>query len=307
VDKLDIVIIREMSQAQLMVPARVGLRSSYRDMAKKLESSPGTIRNRVLKMYSSGILGGSSIYVNPNLIGLKGGTYAVDVSPKLSKPEVLEKLKSLRNTLFIHDFRGGLVGFAFVYEPEKGMDETVAEFNRICGAEKDRGIVSEVDYPPCSIAASDAEWRLISRLSGGSFDSYSQLARELKVSVRTLKRRLTKLNSERAILSVPTLNYRAIRGGLPADVIVVFLSPASRAEAEKKILQLVGDYMVFAGIAREYIVYNLVLPNISTLSDIISSIGKIEGLTLRAEIVEEHIDVTKHLGVYMVERRQAWK
>jgi hypothetical protein len=35
-DKLDITIIREMSQAQTMLPAKVGLRSSYREMAKKL-------------------------------------------------------------------------------------------------------------------------------------------------------------------------------------------------------------------------------------------------------------------------------
>jgi DNA-binding Lrp family transcriptional regulator len=46
-DKLDTAILREMSQANMQLPAKVGLSPSYREMARKLKVSPATIGNRV--------------------------------------------------------------------------------------------------------------------------------------------------------------------------------------------------------------------------------------------------------------------
>ncbi len=215
-DKLDITIIREMSQAQTMLPAKVGLRSSYREMAKKLGVSPGTIRNRVEKMYSTGVLSGSSVYLNPSLLGLKGGAYAMDVSPNLSKNKAVDRLKSLDGILFIHNFRGSLVGIQFVYEDERALKKKIDLFQTVSGAER-KGIFSRVVFPPCTTTLTDPEWLLISRLSRQTFGSYSQLARQLKISVRTVRRRLSKLLAARAIMSVPTLDYRAISGSVPAD------------------------------------------------------------------------------------------
>ena len=302
-DKLDIVIIREMSQAQSVLPAKVGLRSSYREMAKKLGVSPGTIRNRVEKMYSSGIVSGSSVYLNPSLLGLKGGAYALDVSPGSSKNHVVDRLRSMDGILFIHNFRGSLIGIQFVYENERALKQRTDLFRAV--ADSGKGIFSRVVFPSCTVALSDPEWLLISHLLRQTFGSYSQLGRELKISARTVRRRLSRLLAARAILSVPTLNYRAILGAVPADLLVTF-QPSERTELEKRILQIVGGHMVYLGAGEDFAVYNLFLPNVTMAADLANSVSRLGGVTsARVELVDEHCDVTSRLWSYFENLRRA--
>ena len=297
-DKLDITILRELSQAQAMLPARIGLKSSYREMARKVGASAGTIRNRVEKMYSAGILSGSSVFVNPTIARMKGGAYALDVSPTIPKTQALARLKTLEKILFIHNFRGSMVGISFLFEDDQALKELEYQFHAMCGT--DRGLFSYIEYPPCSLSFAERDWKLVFLLSEEGFLSYSQLARGLKVSVRTGVRQLSILRSAGAILSVPTLDYRAIRGGVAEDVIVAFTGPEAKEAAEKKILSLVQDYLILAGIGREYVVYNLILPSVAIATELASTISGIEGVTtVRAELVDEHIDLTRNLMGYV--------
>ncbi len=277
-----------------MLPAKIGLMPSYRDMARKLRVSAGTVRNRIRMMYSSGLLTGSSVYANPNLLGLKGGAFAFDVAPSASKPIVIDRLKMIDGLLFIHNFLGSLVGILLLYKDQNELQRKLDQLLSLSGA-KD-GIFSSVTYPPCATIITDYEWRLISRLSQGGFQSYAQLAKDLEISVRTLKRRMAKIVRSHAVLSSPTLNYRAIVGGVPSDLIVMFTSPNAKADAEEKILQLVGDFLIFAGVGEGYMVYNLIVPGMQMASDLTTSVRRIHGVkTARAELVEEHIDLTRSL------------
>jgi DNA-binding Lrp family transcriptional regulator len=278
-----------------MAPAKVGLRSSYRGIARRLGVSPNTVRDRMAKMYASGILGGTSVYVNPSLLALSGGAYAVDVSPELSKEKMLDRIKSMDDLLFIHNFRGSLIGIAFAYADEKDLMKKLAAFNKLVSS-KNGGILTRTQYPRCTAELTDPEWKLISRLTERPFRTYTELARELRVSVRTLKRMMNKIVEEGAVLSVPKLDYRAITGGVPADLIVVFGELGAREEAEKRIMNLVNDYMIFIGYGDVYVVYNLVVPKMSMATELALAIKRIEGVKdVRAELVDEHIDITNSL------------
>jgi hypothetical protein len=279
-----------------MLPARVGLAPSYRSMARKMRISPGTIRNRLKALSSSGVLLGSSVYLNPNLLGLEGGAFAIEVSPNLSKEKVVEEMKRTEGMLFIHNFYSALVGIAFVY-PKGSLEGKLDCFRATAGAGDGSGIFTRVVYPPCSTSPTEQEWKLIARLSTGKYKTYAELAGDLDVSIRTLKYRMSKILRARAVLSLPTMNYRAIAEGVPADVVVVFNGRADRQLAEEKILALLGDYLVFAGVGSDYMVYNLVLPGLSMAADLEESIGKIGGVSnARAELVREHIDMSRNIA-----------
>lgn len=295
-DKIDIAILREMSQSQTMHPAKMDLPSSYREIAKRIGCSAGTVRNRVSKLYASGVLTGSSVYINPTILGLKGAAYACDVSQRIGKDSVVERLKKDGSILFIHNFRGSLVGISFVYRD--GHAETVERFLEACGAQS--GSLSRIDYPSCRISIGNQEWQIIESLSSGLFQSYSRLAGELKISVRTLLRRLSKLRTNGAILSAPSLNYKAIRGGLATDIIVAFTTRESKLELKERIMQLVGEYAVFVGDGTDYVVYNLILPSVTTANELVTSFRSMDGVKMvRAELVEEHIDLTSNLRSYL--------
>ncbi|MFI5419356.1 MAG: Lrp/AsnC family transcriptional regulator [Nitrososphaerales archaeon] len=297
-DKLDIQILRELTQAQSLLPAKPGLGLSYREIARKLDVSAGTVRNRISLMYSAGTIKGSSVYPNPRILDVQVGGYAIDIDSALSKSDVVEKLKLVDGMLFIQNFHGTLLGIAFVYEDEQSRMEKLDEFHRLAGARG--GNFTRVLYPECTTSLTWPEWKLVQRLSERSFKTYGELAKEFEVSVRTLKRRIAKIISEKWILSVPTMDYKAIGGGLPADLIVSFTRPELRAEAETTIFSIAADYMIYAGVWEDFGMYSLVLPKVVAATELTDKVKQISGVkSLRMEFVDEHIDQTKAVLFYV--------
>jgi DNA-binding Lrp family transcriptional regulator len=231
-------------------------------------------------------------------LGIEAGAYAVEISSRHRKGEALERLRTLEGVYFLQIFRGNLVGVAFAYEGDRSRAEKIAAIHRITGAET--GIFSRVMYPPCNITPSRAEWKLVSRLVRGPFRDYTTLARDLGVSVRTVKRRISKLVHAHAVLSVPTMDYRALSGCVPVDLLVAFASPETRPEAEREIFRLLGNQVVYAGVWADLGMYSLLLPRLSGATQLAEQVPAIPGVRLaRAEIVEEHIDLVEALQKYV--------
>lgn len=297
-DKLDVSIIRELAQAGMVLPARSGMEPSYREVSRKLGIRPGTVRNRIKSMYDAGVLLGSSVYPNPNLLGLSVYSYATDVSPKLSKEKVVERLESIKGMLFIQNFHGSQLGLVFVSEDERTSLEMVASINEL--TEVTDGIVTRVFYPPCSANFNKEELRLVKRLTCGRFESYHALAKELQTSLRSVKRRVSKIAATRAILSVPTMDYRQIDGVVPADLIVTYASQKQKIKTEMEILDLVEDYTIFAGLWETFSLYSMMIPKVGAATEIVESVKRMEGVkSARLEFVDEHIDLVKTLAEFL--------
>jgi len=254
-------------------------------------------------MVGSGFLRGFSVYINPNLLGLLGGAYAIEVSLTRTKREVVAELARLEEVVFVDDFHGPLVGMAFVYENERSLQRFLSRVDRIARAP--RGMFSRVPHPPCTESLTPTEWTLLARLARESFSTYGQLATELGIPVRTLKRRLAKFVRTGAILTFPSMDYRAIAEGVPADLMVSFGDRDSKGEARSQVLELIGDWMIYAGVWEDFEMYRLILPKLSQASEFVQAIEQIEGIArVRAELVEEHINRLEALRPY-VERRMA--
>jgi hypothetical protein len=67
-------------------------------------------------------------------------------------------------------------------------------------------------------------------------------------------------------------------------------------EAEKKIMLIVGEYLVFFGNTEEFVVFNLILPNFAKVNELTSKVKQVEGVKIaRSELVDEHLDLTANL------------
>ncbi|HTT16806.1 MAG TPA: HTH domain-containing protein [Thermoplasmata archaeon] len=301
-DGLDIRILRELTQAQTVLPATPGLRASLRTIAATLGVAPGTVRNRLGRMYTTGVLRGSSVYANPSLLGLRAAAFALEVASRKHKDEVVARLLAIPGAFFLQNFRGPLVGIAVVHEDDRALESLLQEIRRIAGA---RPVLrTSVPYPPCTASLGRTDWRLLLRLTEGSFASYQELARELRVSVRTLKRSIARLTTGGAIFSVPTMDYRALTGCVPADLLATYTSGTARAEAEREILATVDAWLVYAGVWPEFGLYSLILPRVSSASDVADAVRRLPGVrSARMEFVEDHIDRAAALADHV--RRRA--
>jgi DNA-binding Lrp family transcriptional regulator len=296
-DRLEVSILRELTQSQTVQAGRVGVGSSYRKIAKRVGATAGTVRNRISRMYESGVITGTSVFPNPTLLGLKAAACAFDISPSLRKTEVIRKLRLVDGVIAMHDFVGTLAWIVYVYEGEESLARKRALFNEIAAAE---GAFSSLPYPPCHIRLTPSDARLILQLTEKGLASYSEIAEELGFSLRTLNRRLSKLVRNGAILSLPKMNYRAITGCIPADLMVFFSRHEDRKIAEAKILKLVQDSLVFAALFDIVGMCSLMLPRVAATSDLAKKVMQIDGVKLaRVEIVAEHIDQSWILGEYL--------
>jgi DNA-binding Lrp family transcriptional regulator len=296
-DRLDVRIIRELTQAQELLAGRPGLPGSYRQIARKVGAHSGTVRNRLLRMYRAGVLTGFSTYPNPNLLGIQVFAYAFDVGVDVPKPEVVGQLRRLDGVAFLHDFHGPAVGMVFACAPGEPAEARMAEINRIADAVPWR--VTPVDFPPGPEGLTDSDRVFVRRLLRGGFRTYADLAAELGLSLRTVKRRFARLTDCWAVFSLPTIDYRAISGSVPADLQVAYRTPSAQREAEPAVLRMVGDHLIFAGPWTGFSLYSMILPKVGMLTDLAERLRQIPGVeAVRAGFVDERIDQAWVFGRY---------
>jgi DNA-binding Lrp family transcriptional regulator len=296
-DSLDVRILRELTQAQELLAGRPGLPGSYREIARRVGAHRGTVRNRLRRMYQAGVLTGSSTYPNPNLLGIPVFAYAFDVGTDVPKPEAIRQLRRLHGVAFLHDFHGPAVGLVFACPPGETAKGKLAEIDRIAGAIPWR--FTQIDFPPGPETLTDSDRAFVRRLVRGGFRTYADLTADLGLSLRTVKRRFARLTDCMAIFSIPTIDYRAISGSVPADLEVIYRSPSARPGAEPTVRRLVGDYLVFEGPWTGFSLYSTILPKVGMLTDLAERLRQIPGVeAVRAGFVNERIDRAWTFGRY---------
>ena len=278
-------IIRELTGS--ILPPRRGFAPSYRQISKKLGTSMGTVRNRINIMYKSGILLGSTVFPNPNLLGLRAAAYNVDIPNTKDKAHLFQKMKLVENVYSAHDFVGSRGWLVFLYEDAADLERVRCMLDEISGI---HGILSNLPYPPCPDSFTKKEAELILQLSNNGLESYSKLSKKLGISVRTLKREISRLVRENMILSVPKLDYTAIEGCVPADLLVFFEDDKARVEGVSKVLEIVMDNLLLAAMYDVVGMCSLVLPKVASTSELAARVKQINGVKdAWAEIVSEHV------------------
>jgi DNA-binding Lrp family transcriptional regulator len=297
-DALDLRILRAMAQAQFQHPARPGRAPSHRRIGRDLRLSPGTIRNRVRRMEETGVLMGTSTYPNPGLLGLATFAYAFDVARANDKPTVLRRLRQREEVFFLQNFRGTCLGAMLALPTERALEDLLGSIDRIGGGP--RGWASPVPHPPSSVKLTGADRALISRLMREKGVTDLELAARLRISTRTLRRRMSRLVGGLAILSLPTMEYRSITGGLPADLLVRYADPLARSDAEGRLLRLLDPYLIYAGLWAGFAVYSTVLPRLTDATELAERASAVPGVReARLEFVEDHIDLTGSFERYL--------
>lgn len=296
-DKIDIAIIRELTQAGLLLPGRPGFAPSNRQVSRKLGIPLGTVRNRIGGMYKSGVIRGSQVYPNPNLLGLNFAAYTLEVSSALKKKEAFRKLKLLDGVFAAHDFIGRRGWIGFVYKDEQDLNRKFSLFNEAAGS---HGVISRIPSPPSSESATRSEVELISKLSNNTIADLDELGTELGMPLRTLKRKMSKIVRENMIISMPDVDYSAITECVPTDVLIFFENSEARAKGEPKVLELLGDYIILAALWDVVGMCSLILPKVALAEELAEKIRQIEGVKdAWAEIVVEHYHQGRVLTQYL--------
>ncbi len=234
-DELDIRILRELTHGRNVGLAWGEINPSYRGIGTKLGVSRETVRERAEKLSRSGFLKVFPVQVNPALLGLAMGALSVDPPQTAQKAELVEELSLIEGMLLVATHVSGMIGLSFYYEDERTLGKKIDLIARICGATKLK--FTAIPYPPCSIALSTRDWQIVAALQRRRMRSAREIAKELGMSARTLKRRTKRMIDGMAISTIVSSETGALRGGVIGNLQVEYSSAKTRPETDRRMLE----------------------------------------------------------------------
>lgn len=189
-------------------PERWNARKSYADMARKLGVDEETVRNRLRRMRESGSLLGWCLFPNPALLGRTPVSLLLEFDTSSSKEEAILPLKHVEGVTNIASNFGNSLE-VLVFDDEEGVSSSeVEKTENLVKVQRVPGI----RFAPTSHRMSPTDWQILRLMLRNAEKKVSEVAAELKVSSRSVKRRLDEMMNSSAIFIVPMVDQKRASG-----------------------------------------------------------------------------------------------
>lgn len=289
-DELDVKIFRALTSEHSRPSFFTPLKTSLRDIARKLEVDDATLRNRYKRLRENGVLSGWKVFPNPNLFGYKLVNILIDMPPRTPKDDLMRKLRLVHGVVSMFDFHGDALGISLLVDSEQSLSRTIELISRITNAENI--IQTPIALPAAQTRQlSDTDWAIICSLEEDASKSNVQVAKELGLTARTVKNRLLKLELSRALIIGPTLDVAAIDGMIGVILFYSYTNHEMKDMVDETILSHFDRSYLWATLSnpdRAYLI--LVAPTMASVKSYLEWTKQQAGIAFaRVEIVVESI------------------
>ncbi len=290
-DDLEIRIMKELASPRSF---RWDIRESYASIADRLGVDEETVRRRVSKARESGFLKGWKLLLNPHLIGLESTGVQLDVDDEDRKAEVISSVKEVDGVVIMIDFHGRALRVILYYENENDLEKKVREVRRICGS-GDRLIQWRGGFPVSDMKMKRTDWEIIRAFRLDPRRSPSDVADELRISPRTVKRRLTLLTENNSIFMLPELDYdRSV--GVACDYLITCPDERKKSIVDRQLREKLDRVVFSLTDVQGFSMFATICLNLSEAEEIHRWIKGLDGVRdVRVDIMRENILVDKWL------------
>lgn len=244
-DELDIRIFRALQSEMAVAPSSAQVKSSLRSIAARIGADDMTVSYRYKKLEESGSMSGWQLIVNPTFFGSKMMDVAVDVEPESAKPDMIRKLKLVHEVLALFDFYGRALRMIIVYSGEESRSRTLELVSRITNAEA----MTQTRWAlPLSRTErlTDTDAAIIRALSHDARRSFVDVAREQRLSSRTVSNRVGRLRAENTIFALPIINMGGIPGLIPVYLSYTYSKDGAKGAVDRAMLDHFEARYLFA-------------------------------------------------------------
>lgn len=242
-DSLDIGVLRELLVDESTLSLQTDVRRPYRDLARNLHVDEDTIRNRVRKMEDGELIRGWRLGLNPTLFGYQAEFVWIDVNPPSTKEEVLRALKSIPNVIGVQNYFDEVIGVSLAYANRELLDKEIVRLRR--AANSHGTLTAKTPFLPCRMKLKEKDWGIVKSLRRDPRKSYGEVAKELGVSRRTVRRRAEKMIRERVLWALPELDLKKLQGGVLAS-LSVYYPPEHKSKIDRQIHEKYGEFLLYA-------------------------------------------------------------
>ena len=189
-------------------PERWNARKSYADVARKLGVDEETVRNRLRRMRESGHLLGWCLFPNPALLGRAAVSLLLEFDASSSKEDAILRLKRVEGVVDIASNYGNSLE-VMVFDDGKGVSSREVEKVDVL-AKVQR--VPSMRFPRTSYRMTPTDWQIVKLMLRDAESKVSDVAAQIKISSKSVKRRLDAMMDSSAIFVVPMVDQRRSSG-----------------------------------------------------------------------------------------------
>jgi DNA-binding Lrp family transcriptional regulator len=300
-DRLDLRILRALIREAYPLGSRASpqdgkvLRKSFRSMAKELGVDQATMRRRMRKFQEQRILKGWYLGVNPGLRGRNVVHAWFRVRDESHKESLIERILLVPDVERVLNLLGQEIRVVLTFRKGSDPTTTLKRLGKLAGP---NAILYKQDIVQTLLRQVDkTDLEIIGSLRQDPWKSYSVVAQELGVSVRTVKRRVTRLSEDGTIHMQPIINLRAVQGILPVVLAVEYASSESRIAANERITSYLKDVLLTAPPSGSYGRFALTVGSASQVEQITKWVKQQDGVKgAEARVVQ---DVVLNRDYYM--------
>lgn len=243
-DALDVRILRTMGTVPYGPRPKDPEAFKTSRIAREVEMTARTVRSRRRAMEAEGVIAGYQVLPNLAHLGLSAEGHFFVVADETAMDEVIDAAIEQPRMMAVHEFMGEGVCFEFAFADADERADTLETLSALTGdPDPNRfydGVMPEVDRDLTNL-----DWRILASLRWEATKRLREVADEVGVTRRTVKRHYDRMAEEGSFVPVALMNPSQATGLLLFELLF-FLEPDPDPDAAAAILDAYQDNYLFS-------------------------------------------------------------
>ena len=258
-------------------------KKSYIEIATKLGVDEETVRNRIKHLRDTGFFLGYRLVPNPVLLGRTFSSLRIEFKDRESKQAAISRLALMDGVINIGSTYDKSVLVTLLADEDQDFSKLIVGL----------GVQGEVSWVPglgmrtTGFRMTRLDWEIVSLLLRDAERKLDDIAKQLKVSTRTVKRRLNMMMKETAIFTMPMVDLRKTEG--ISYQLRVQSKMGKKSEVEKSIVAKIGDVIFRASDSQNGSVFGFTGANVAEGSDILDWVRQQAGVRSASMTIAERV------------------
>lgn len=189
-------------------------------IADELDVTPETVRERIKGLEVAGVIDTWEAYPNPRHADLSAGGWAFRPPVEIDVDATIEEASLVDGVLEILTYQGPFIVVALAFQDASERDRRLKLLgNRF--EDPDPMHVFDPPMPEVDEELDRVDWQIIGALRGQARRPLREVAEEVDVSYRTVKRRFDRMSREGSLFVVPRVDLSRVSGILPFTLVAV--------------------------------------------------------------------------------------
>jgi len=258
-------------------------KKSYIEIAAKLGVDEETVRNRVRHLKDTGFLIGYRLVPNPAVLGRTFASLRIEFQDRESKQVAIPHLAKIEGVINI----GSTYDKSVLVTLLANQDQDFSKLTVGTGVEGEVSWVPGLGIGTTKYHMAKLDWEIVGLLLRDAERKLDDVAKQLKVSTRTVKRRLNLMMKEAAIFTMPMVDLRKTEG--ISYQLRVQIEQGKKLEVEKSVVAKIGNVVFRASDSENGSVFGFTGANVAEGSDVLEWVKRQPGVISASMTIAERV------------------